>query len=133
MEERRYYNQVILLVSAVTKKWRLSNRIVHKATGDSYINILMIWIETFQEICESSSNAAYWTIIFFQGCRIKWQLSEKSGMRNGSSISVLFIIFQNRKLDLLLIPLIYSQAMKWLVLGEKMRINKNNLHYSSIQ
>jgi hypothetical protein len=42
MEERRYYDQVILLVSAVTKKWRLSNRIVHKAIGDSYINILMI-------------------------------------------------------------------------------------------
>lgn len=129
MEERRHYDQVILLVSAVTKKWRLSNRIVHKAIGDSYINILMIWIETFQEMCETSSNAAYWAIIFFQGCRIKWQLSEKSGMRNGSSTSV----FQNRNLDLLLTPLFHSQAMKWLVLGKKRRINKNNLRYSNVQ
>lgn len=128
MEERRHYDQVILLVSAVTKKWRLSNRIVHKAIGDSYINILMIWIETFQEMCETSSNAAYRAIIFFQGCRIKWQLSEKSGMRNGSSTSV----FQNRNLDLLL-TLFHSQAMKWLVLGKKMRINKNNLRYSNVQ
>lgn len=31
MEERRYYDQVTVLVSAVTKKRRLNNGTVHKA------------------------------------------------------------------------------------------------------
>lgn len=49
-------------------------------------------------------------------------------MRNGSFTSVFFIFLNIENMNSLITPLLYSQAMRWLVLPKEeiIRINKNN-------